>query len=164
MKSIGMTSIFFVFVSLFVFSCGDKSNPTAPAGPVVNKNAVTLLDGFWKGLDTGATTDYLMYTFTGNQIVMQSDSVTQDSGVFTLDFSAKPDPNDTTVHTINIQIIKDVKNPQNNGKTIQSIFSYTTPGSFTYFTYVLNNPGANRPTTMADQPGLVRLRLQNFTQ
>ena len=164
MKGLGSKIVICCALLFLVSSCGDKSSPTAPTGPVVNKNAVTIFEGFWKGLDTGATSDYLMYTFTGNQIVMQSDSVTQDSGVFTLDFSAKPDSNDTTVHNIDIQIIKDVKNPQNNGKTIQSICSFTTPGSFTYFSYVLNNPGTPRPTTFMDQPGFVRLRLQNFTQ
>ena len=161
----GLIRISIVCFSLFFLlsSCGDKSNPTAPTIPTINLSAKTLLEGFWKGYDTFPTTDTLDYIFTGNQIVMQSDSITQDSGIFTLNTSVKPDTADTAVHNIDIYIIKDVKNPQNNGKTIQSIYSFTNPGSFTFFTYILNNPGAQRPTTMANQNGLVQLRLQNFS-
>ena len=62
-----------------MFSCSKKSNP---AGPVVNLSDSTYLQGTWLGDDQGADTYTWAYIFAGNSLVIQRDSITLDSGVY----------------------------------------------------------------------------------
>ncbi len=132
-----------------IFSCSKKSNPT---GPVVNLSDSTYLQGTWLGDDQGADTYTWAYIFAGNSLVIQRDSITLDSGVYSFDTLVTP-------HTLSIQLIKAdsvsdsgkiVPLVSENGKTISTIYYVSTSGSFVLMHVLMNAPGAPLPDSTVD--------------
>ncbi|MGA3050559.1 MAG: hypothetical protein ABSE00_01375 [Chitinispirillaceae bacterium] len=144
----GAVALSFLLVS-GMSSCSKKSSPT---GPVVNLGDSTVLQGTWLGTDQGADTYTWAYIFAGNSLVIQRDSVTLDSGVYSIDTLVTP-------HTMSIQIIKadSVSNSgtpvpivSETGKTINTIYQVNTSGSFILMYVLMNAPGVSSPDSASD--------------
>ncbi|MGB7567567.1 MAG: hypothetical protein WBM07_06900 [Chitinivibrionales bacterium] len=173
MKGLGIVSL--ILISLILISCGDKSNPTAPA-------QTYTLDTLHAGIFQNNPPDYTtqnptnwycndvanpfiwLYHFNGNLVVISQitqtvtvDSIINDTaltykGVFVLDSSVTP-------HHMDIHLLAP---SQYQGQTIQTLYAFQpVQGSFINCWVMENTPGAARPTTI-DQTSNSFLNLRYY--
>jgi len=173
MKGLALVSL--ISFALLLASCGDKSNPTAPAQNfTLDTTHVSIFQNNPGEYSTTSPTNWTvddpvnpftwLYHFNGNLVVISQitqtvtvDSIINDTaltykGVFVLDSSVTP-------HHMDIHLLAPA---QYQGQTIQTLYAFQpVNGSFINCWVMENTPGAARPTTI-DQTSSSWLNLRYF--